>query len=158
MPEEVTLKAEKELARLAAMPIASPEVTVVRNYLDWLLELPWQTETQDNLDIARAAQILERNHYGLPKIKERILEHIAVRKLAPDKMRSPILCFVGPPGTGKTSRASLSPSAWGKFVRGVWVAFETRAEIRGIAALSPRCQAADPDHAYCRNLNPIHAG
>jgi len=112
MPEEVRLKADKELARLAAMPIASPEVTVVRNYLDWLLELPWQTETQDNLDIARAAQVLQRNHYGLPKIKERILEHIAVRKLAPDKMRSPILCFVGPPAPARPAWVSPLPRPW----------------------------------------------
>jgi ATP-dependent Lon protease len=132
MPEEVRLKADKELARLAAMPIASPEVTVVRNYLDWLLDLPWKNETQDNLDIARAAQILERNHYGLPKIKERILEHIAVRKLAPEKMRSPILCFVGPPGTGKTSLGKSIAEALGrKFVRVSLGGVRDEAEIRG---------------------------
>jgi ATP-dependent Lon protease len=132
MPEEVRLKAEKELARLAAMPIASPEVTVVRNYLDWLLDLPWKTETQDNLDIARAAKILERNHYGLPKIKERILEHIAVRKLAPEKMRSPILCFVGPPGTGKTSLGKSIAEALGRrFVRVSLGGVRDEAEIRG---------------------------
>jgi ATP-dependent Lon protease len=132
MPDEVRLKAEKELARLAAMPIASPEVTVVRNYLDWLLDLPWISETQDNLDIARAAQILERNHYGLPKIKERILEHIAVRKLAPERMRSPILCFVGPPGTGKTSLGKSIAEALGrKFVRVSLGGVRDEAEIRG---------------------------
>jgi ATP-dependent Lon protease len=132
MPEEVRLKADKELGRLAAMPIASPEVTVVRNYLDWLLDLPWTNETQDNLDIARAAQILERNHYGLPKIKERVLEHIAVRKLAPEKMRSPILCFVGPPGTGKTSLGKSIAEALGrKFVRVSLGGVRDEAEIRG---------------------------
>jgi ATP-dependent Lon protease len=132
MPDEVRLKAEKELARLVAMPIASPEVTVVRNYLDWLLDLPWISETQDNLDIARAAQILERNHYGLPKIKERILEHIAVRKLAPERMRSPILCFVGPPGTGKTSLGKSIAEALGrKFVRVSLGGVRDEAEIRG---------------------------
>jgi len=86
-------KSEKELARLSAMPLASPEVSVVRNYLDWLLELPWQTQITDNLDIARAAQILSRNHYGYRRSKNVFWSHIAVRKLAPDKMRSPILCL-----------------------------------------------------------------
>jgi ATP-dependent Lon protease len=132
MPDEVKAKAEKEIARLAAMPPMSPETTVARNYVDWLIDLPWTHATEDNLDIGRASQILDKNHYGLPKIKERILEHIAVRKLALDKMRSPILCFVGPPGTGKTSLGKSIAEALGrKFVRQSLGGVRDEAEIRG---------------------------
>jgi ATP-dependent Lon protease len=132
LPEAVRTKAEKELVKLAAMPPASPETTVIRNYLDWLVDLPWQTATADNLDVPRAAEILETNHYGLPKVKERILEHIAVRKLAQEKMKSPILCFVGPPGTGKTSLGKSIAEALGrKFVRLSLGGVRDEAEIRG---------------------------
>lgn len=132
LPEEVHARAEKEIAKLAAMPPMSPETTVIRNYVDWLLDLPWQTATDDNLDITRASDILEHNHYGLPKVKERILEHIAVRKLALDKMKSPILCFVGPPGTGKTSLGKSIAEALGrKFVRLSLGGVRDEAEIRG---------------------------
>jgi ATP-dependent Lon protease len=132
MPEEVRAKAEKEINRMAVMPIASPEVTVVRGYVEWLLDLPWQSATEDNLDVARAARILEKNHYGLPKIKDRILEHIAVRKLALDRMKSPILCFVGPPGTGKTSLGKSIAEALGRrFVRVSLGGVRDEAEIRG---------------------------
>jgi ATP-dependent Lon protease len=132
LPAEVKAKAEKEINRLAAMPQASPEVNVVHTYLDWVLGLPWSKATEDNLDIPRAAELLEQNHYGLPKIKERILEHMAVRKLAPDKMKSPILCFVGPPGTGKTSLGKSIADALGrKFVRVSLGGVRDEAEIRG---------------------------
>ncbi len=132
LPEGVRVKAEKELGKLGAMPPASPETTVVRNYLDWLLDLPWHEASEDNLDVKAAAAVLERNHYGLPRVKERILEHIAVRKLAQDKMKSPILCFVGPPGTGKTSLGKSIAEALGrKFVRLSLGGVRDEAEIRG---------------------------
>ncbi len=132
MPEAVRAKAEDEIRKLAAMPPMSPETTIIRNYLDVLLGLPWQTATEDNLDIQRAKEILDRNHFGLPKAKERILEHIAVRKLAREKMKSPILCFVGPPGTGKTSLGKSIAEALGrKFVRVSLGGVRDEAEIRG---------------------------
>ena len=132
LPEAVRAKVEKEIGKLAAMPPASPEMAIVRNYVDTILDLPWQSTTEDNLDVSRAAKILEENHYGLPKVKERILEHIAVRKLAQEKMKSPILCFVGPPGTGKTSLGKSIAEALGrKFVRLSLGGVHDEAEIRG---------------------------
>ena len=132
LPEAVRAKVEKEIGKLAAMPPASPEMAIVRNYVDTILDLPWQSTTEDNLDVSRAAKILEENHYGLPKVKERILEHIAVRKLAQEKMKSPILCFVGPPGTGKTSLGKSIAAALGrKFVRLSLGGVHDEAEIRG---------------------------
>ena len=132
MPEEVHSKALKELSRLSMMPPMSPEVGIVHSYLDWLVELPWWRTSDDNLDIAHAAAILDAEHYGLPKAKARILEHIAVRRLAPSVMRTPILCFVGPPGTGKTSLGKSIAAALGReFVRVSLGGVRDEAEIRG---------------------------
>jgi ATP-dependent Lon protease len=132
MPEEVQERAFKELERLEKMPFAAPEGVVVRNYLDWLVSLPWGTVTEDNLDIAAAAQVLDEDHYGLQKVKERILEFLAVRKLAGSAMKGPILCFVGPPGVGKTSIGRSIARALGrKFVRVSLGGVRDEAEIRG---------------------------
>jgi ATP-dependent Lon protease len=132
LPQEVTARALREVERLSAMPPLSPETGIIRTYLDWILDLPWDENTDDNLDIGRAEQELESSHYGIKKAKERILEHIAVRKLAADKMRSPILCFVGPPGTGKTSLGKSIAQALGRsFVRVSLGGIRDEAEIRG---------------------------
>ncbi|MDP2727394.1 MAG: endopeptidase La, partial [Dehalococcoidia bacterium] len=132
MPEAARQKAEEEIQRLTMMPQASPEVSVIRTFLDWLIKLPWSSETADNLDISRAAETLDDNHYGLPKVKERILEFMAVRQLAKEKLRSPILCFMGPPGVGKTSLGRSIAQALGrKFVRVSLGGIRDEAEIRG---------------------------
>jgi len=132
LPEVAQSKAEKELERLSVMPPGSPETGIITTYLDWLVELPWHEATEDNTDIAHAEKVLEAHHYGLPKAKERILEHIAVRKLAGDKMRTPILCFLGPPGTGKTSLGRSIATALGRnFVRVSLGGIRDEAEIRG---------------------------
>jgi ATP-dependent Lon protease len=132
LPDEVRERAEKEVARLAGMPPSAPEVGVIRTYLDWILALPWEHTTEDNLDIVRAQKILDDTHYGLPKAKERILEHSAVHQLAADKMKNPILCFVGPPGTGKTSLGRSIAEALGRnFVRVSLGGIRDEAEIRG---------------------------
>jgi ATP-dependent Lon protease len=134
MPDEAQQKALKELERLLQMPPMAPEVGIIRTYLDWLIELPWKSATIDNLDLKHAAAVLEREHFGLPKAKERILEYIAVRKLAAEneRVRSPILCFVGPPGTGKTSLGKSIADALGrKFVRVSLGGVRDEADIRG---------------------------
>jgi len=132
MTPEAREKAEHELERLAQMPSMSPETAIIRTYLDWLVNLPWSKTTPDNLDIAAAARVLDAQHYGLKKAKERILEYIAVRKLAAEKMRSPILCFLGPPGTGKTSMGRSIAQALGRtFVRVSLGGIHDEAEIRG---------------------------
>ncbi|HZO33063.1 MAG TPA: endopeptidase La [Chloroflexota bacterium] len=132
LPEEVRVKADEELERLAVMPTMSPEVGMVRSYLEWLAALPWSNATVDQLDIDRAARVLDQHHYGLQRIKERILEYMAVRKLAADRMRSPVICFVGPPGVGKTSLGKAIAQAIGrKFVRVSLGGVRDEAEIRG---------------------------
>ncbi len=131
MPEEVRTRAIKEIDRMSRIPSASPEVGVIRTYVDWLVSLPWNESTDDRLDIKEAAQILEEDHYGLDKVKERILEYLAVRSLA-DTIRSPILLFVGPPGVGKTSLGKSIAKAMGrKFTRMSLGGIHDEAEIRG---------------------------
>jgi len=132
MPEEVKKQAFKEIDRLTQMPAMAPEVGIIRTYLDWIIDLPWDEKTEDNLDVRHAARVLEKNHYGLGKAKDRILEYIAVKSLKPRKERQPILCFVGPPGTGKTSLGNSIANALGrKFVRLSLGGVRDEAEIRG---------------------------
>ncbi|HOV99023.1 MAG TPA: endopeptidase La [Bacteroidota bacterium] len=131
MPKEVEEKAMEEFNKLKKTPPMSPEFTVIRNYLDWLLDVPWYKRTKDNLDIEHVKDILDADHYGLEKPKERILEHIAVLNLVKE-MRGQILCFVGPPGVGKTSLAKSIARALGrKFVRLSLGGVRDEAEIRG---------------------------
>ncbi len=131
MPEEVEKAARKELKRLERMPEGAGEYSMVRTYLDWLIELPWSVESETTIDIAEARRILDEDHFGLDKIKRRILEYLAVRKLNPEG-RSPILCFVGPPGVGKTSLGQSIAKATGrKFVRVSLGGVHDEAEIRG---------------------------
>ena len=141
MPKEVEDQARKELRRLQRMPEAAGEYGMVRSYLDWLIELPWKLPEEKPIDIAEARRILDEDHYDLDKIKRRIIEYLAVRKLAPQG-KAPILCFVGPPGVGKTSLGQSIARAMGrKFVR-----------VRLAACMTkPRSAATDaPISAPCR--------
>lgn len=131
MPKDVQTKALKELNRLSKMPAFSPEVSYVRTYLDWLVELPWSEKSKEKLDLKEAEKILNEDHYGLKKVKERILEYLAVKKQS-GKLRGPILCLAGPPGTGKTSVGQSIARALGrKFVRVSLGGLRDEAEIRG---------------------------
>ena len=132
LPEEARKTALKEIERLGQMPPMAPEVGIIRSYIEWILDLPWSVMSDDNLDVRHAAEVLDRDHYGLQKAKDRILEFIAVRSLKPKKERQPILCFVGPPGTGKTSLGRSIAEALGrKFVRISLGGVRDEAEIRG---------------------------
>ena len=131
MPEDVRKAADRELDRLSKVPQASPEYSVIRTYLDWLVQLPWSKETSDAIDIPKARAILDEDHYDLEKVKDRIVEYLAVGKLK-KKLAGPILCFVGPPGVGKTSLGQSIARAMGrKFVRLSVGGVRDEAEIRG---------------------------
>ena len=131
MPAEVRKEADRELSRLSRIPPQAAEYTVARTYLEWLCEMPWAISTEDNLDLKNAREVLDQDHYGLDKIKERILEYLVVRRYKQDA-RTPILCFVGPPGTGKTSLGRSIARALGrKFVRVSLGGVRDEAEIRG---------------------------
>lgn len=157
MPKTVAVEARRELDRLSKIPPASPEYSVIRTYLDWVCELPWSVATEDQLDIDQAERILNKDHYGLEKIKKRILEFLAVRKLNPSG-KSPILCFVGPPGVGKTSLGrSIARAMTRKFVRMSLGGIRDEADIRGhrrtyIGALPGRILQ---DLRKCGSNNPV---
>ncbi|NLH42705.1 MAG: endopeptidase La [Planctomycetes bacterium] len=157
MPKVVEEEALRELDRLGKIPSASPEYSVIRTYLDWVCELPWSVRTEDQLDISRAEKVLDHDHYDLVKIKKRILEFLAVRKLNPTG-KSPILCFIGPPGVGKTSLGkSIARSMGRKFVRVSLGGIRDEADIRGhrrtyIGALPGRILQ---ELRKCHSRNPV---
>jgi len=157
MPKKVETEALRELDRLSKIPPASPEYSVIRTYLDWVCELPWSVQTKDQIDINKAQRILNADHYDLTKVKKRILEFLAVRKLNP-KGKSPILCFVGPPGVGKTSLGKSIARAMGReFVRISLGGIRDEADIRGhrrtyIGALPGRILQ---ELRKCGSKNPV---
>lgn len=157
MPEKVEAEALRELDHLSKIHVASPDFGVIRTYLDWVCELPWNIKTADSLDIRKAQRILNRDHYGLEKIKKRILEFLAVRKLNPSG-KSPILCFIGPPGVGKTSLGkSIARAMSRKFVRISLGGMRDEADIRGhrrtyIGALPGRILQ---ELRKCSSKNPV---
>lgn len=157
MPKPVEQEALRELDRLSKIPLASPDYSVIRTYLDWVCELPWSSSTKDRLEIRQAGRILNSDHYGLEKIKKRILEFLAVRKLNPGG-KSPILCFVGPPGVGKTSLGRSIARAMGrKFIRISLGGIRDEADIRGhrrtyIGALPGRILQ---ELRKCGSSNPV---
>jgi ATP-dependent Lon protease len=157
MPKKVETEALRELDRLSKIPAASPEYSVIRTYLDWICELPWSIQTPDQIEIDKAERILNRDHYDLAKVKKRILEFLAVRKLNP-KGKSPILCFIGPPGVGKTSLGkSIARSMGRKFVRVSLGGIRDEADIRGhrrtyIGALPGRIVQ---ELRKCQSRNPV---
>jgi len=132
LPEEILRTVKRELERLKQTPALSPEAGIIHTYIDWFIDLPWQKISEDNLNVQHARKVLDENHYGLKKAKDRILEYIAVKSLHPKKDRQPILCFVGPPGTGKTSLGRSIAEALGRqFVRLSLGGVRDEAEIRG---------------------------
>ncbi len=162
LPEEVQVRALKEVERLGQMPLMAPEVGIIRTYVEWILDLPWINATEDNLDVRHAAEVLERDHYGLPRAKERILEYIAVRSLKPKRSRQPILCFVGAAGHRQDLAGALDRRRVGAQVR---APFAGRRARRGRNPRPPphlhrRAAGAHPaDHAPRRDGQPaLHAG
>ncbi len=157
MPEKVEVEALRELDRMSKIPLASPEYSVIRTYLDWICELPWDNSTKDMIEIKKAERILNIDHYDLSSVKKRILEFLAIRKLNPTG-KSPILCFVGPPGVGKTSLGkSIARAMSRKFVRISLGGIRDEAEIRGhrrtyIGALPGRILQ---ELRKCKNNNPV---
>jgi len=132
LPPEAHTRVLKEISRLALVSPMAPEIGLIHTYIDWIVSLPWSKSSTDNLDIAHAKRVLDENHYGLERIKDRVLEHIAVRKLAAEQMKTPILCFLGPPGVGKTSLGKSIAQALGReFVRVSLGGVRDEAEIRG---------------------------